>query len=180
VERPHAAARNTAGIQQQARDLIGRSNHAIRNPPARPPANPIHRGTSMVLDPFAGAGRVPASRIDGRAVAADSGVRPGSPPRRRVGPAPITQADLKRLKLLTERRKRAVDEHAAARADILARHLADADVEPGRLALDVSRHEGRYFSREQLNRLLGEEETEELKQQLIPKVQYNVVVIETE
>jgi hypothetical protein len=83
----------------------------------------------------------------------------------------ITQADLERLDSVNEQQKHWKQEYQSLRESILARYRKGGSVEPGYLDLSVSESEQRKFSREQLVRLLGEAETEQLRGRLTPTIQ---------
>jgi hypothetical protein len=132
----------------------------------------------MAVNPIAGPGRDPT----GHSVAVLSlelEMRERSQQRAGATTMAITQADLERLDSANEQQKHWKQEYQVLRESILARYRKGGYVEPGYLDLSVSESEQRQFSRVQLVRLLGEEETEQLRGRLILTIQYKVTVIKS-
>ena len=91
------------------------------------------------------------------------------------GPA-ILQADLQRLESVNQRRKQLDLEYADLRDSILDRYREGGPIEAGGLMITVSDSWVRHFSNDQLVRILGEDETEQLKGRLSPSLQTSLKI----
>jgi hypothetical protein len=131
----------------------------------------------MPYDRRSGPRRSPAGPVSDRTIPGASGMRSLSQQNRGATTlARITQADLERLASVIEELKHRKLEHQALRDSILSRYCDGAPVEPGYLKLNVSESKQRKFSFDEVVRLLGKEEAEQLRELLIPKVQFRVSV----
>jgi hypothetical protein len=127
--------------------------------------------------PRKASGRSPARPVRDRTIAGASGMRSLSQQNRGATTlAMITQADLERLASVSEEHKHREREYRALRDSTRARRLEGAPVEPGYLDLTVSKTEQRQFTFDEVVRLLGKEEAEQLRGRLIPKTQFRVSV----